>query len=309
MKTITVVTPCYNEEDNIEIVYLEVQKVFADIESVRYEHLFIDNCSTDSTASILRKIAKRDPNVKVILNSRNFGPIRSPYYGLMQSQGDAAILLVADLQDPPELIKEFISYWLAGYRIVIGQKPRAEESALMFSIRKLYYKIIARIADIELIQNFTGFGLYDRKVLNELSRMDDAYPYFRGLICETGFAIKRISYVQPKRKYGVSKFNFHALYDVAMSGITSHSKVPLRLATMFGFVISTISLTISLLYLLLKILYWDSFPFGTAPILIGMFFFTSVQLFFIGILGEYVGAILTQVKKRPLVIEAERINF
>lgn len=309
MKLITVVTPCFNEEDNIEEVYRQVRSVFSAIEGVSYEHLFIDNCSTDRSIVLLRAIAAKDRNVKVILNSRNFGPIRSPYYGLLQATGDAAILLVADLQDPPELIKEFVAQWRSGVKIVIGVKPNAEESAVMFAIRRLYYRVVTRIADIGLIENFTGFGLYDRQVLDEMSRIDDPYPYFRGLVCEVGFDVMRITYNQPRRKRGISKYNFYSLYDVAMLGITSHSRVPLRLATMLGFAISALSLLVSFAYLVLKFFFWSQFPLGTAPILIGMFFFASVQLFFIGLLGEYVGAILTQVKKRPLVVERERINF
>ena len=309
MKLITVVTPCFNEEDNIDNVYLRVRSVFEAMPYVRYEHLFIDNCSTDATVQILRKLATVDPNVKVILNSRNFGPVRSPFYGLMQANGDAAVLLVADLQDPPELIKEFVSQWLSGKKVVIGVKPSSEESPIMFAIRRLYYKIVTRIAELDLIQNFTGFGLYDQQIIGEMRKIEDPYPYFRGIVCEIGFDVEKITYNQPRRIRGISKYNFYALYDMAMLGITSNSRVPLRLATMFGFLVATLSLIVSIIYLIMKLIFWHSFPLGTAPILIGMFFFASVQLFFIGILGEYIGTVLLLVKKRPLVVERERINF
>lgn len=309
MKHITVVTPCFNEEDNIAEVYRQTRAVFQSIQNVSYEHLFIDNCSTDRTVPLLREMAAKDYNIKVILNSRNFGHIRSPYYGLMQAAGDAAILLVADLQDPPELIKEFIEQWLNGAKIVVGVKPSSAESSAMFAIRRMYYRMVTRIADVKLIQNFTGFGLYDRKVIDVLRQIDDPYPYFRGLISEVGFDVVQIPYAQPRRVRGITKNNFYTLYDIAMLGVTSHSRVPLRLATMIGFVLSGLSLIVSIAYLVIKLIFWNQFSLGTAPLLIGLFFFASVQLFFIGLLGEYIGAILTHVMKRPLVVERERINF
>ena len=309
MKHITVLTPCYNEEDNIEEVYRQTRAIFASIDTVTYEHLFIDNRSTDRTVELLRGLAASDPKVKVILNSRNFGHIRSPYHGLMQASGDAVITLVADLQDPPEMIPMFIEKWLAGAKVVVGVKPAAEESAAMFLVRRTYYRLVSKIADVQLIQNFTGFGLYDRQVLDVLRKIDDPYPYFRGLISEIGFDITQIPYTQPRRQRGITKNNFYTLYDIAMLGITSHSRVPLRVATMAGFMLSGLSLLISVGYLAMKLLFWSEFSLGTAPLLISMFFFASVQLFFIGLLGEYVGAILTSVSRRPLVVERERINF
>ena len=216
---------------------------------------------------------------------------------------------MADLQDPPELIKEFVSQWLSGKKVVIGVKPSSEESPIMFAIRRLYYKIVTRIAELDLIQNFTGFGLYDQQIIGEMRKIEDPYPYFRGIVCEIGFDVEKITYNQPRRIRGISKYNFYALYDMAMLGITSNSRVPLRLATMFGFLVATLSLIVSIIYLIMKLIFWHSFPLGTAPILIGMFFFASVQLFFIGILGEYIGTVLLLVKKRPLVVERERINF
>jgi polyisoprenyl-phosphate glycosyltransferase len=308
MKHITVVTPCYNEEENVEAVYNETRRVFSTIPGITYDHLFIDNASTDSTVSILRNIAETDPAVSVILNARNFGHIRSPMHGLLQAKGDAVILLVADLQDPPDLMREFVEKWLAGAPVVIGVKPEAKESALFFALRRMYYRLVTRIANVQLIQNFTGFGLYDRKVIEVIREIDDPYPYFRGLVCEIGFEVTQIPYVQPRRKRGISKNNFYTLYDIAMLGITSHSKVPLRLATIAGFFLSGVSLLVSFIYLILKLLYWNRFSMGSAPMLIGLFFFSSVQLFFIGLLGEYVGAILTYAQRRPLVIERGRIN-
>ena len=302
-------TPCYNEELNVEILYAEVKKVFAELKAFRYEHIFIDNASSDNTALVLRKLAAGDHRVKVILNARNFGHVRSPYHALLQSSGDASIVLVADLQDPPHLIKEFVKKWQEGFMVVIGIKEQSEESPLMFMIRKMYYGLINRLSDTELVKNFTGFGLYDKRVIDILRDLHDPYPYFRGLISEIGFEQYRIPYRQMSRKQGITKNNFYTLYDLAMLGITSHSKIPLRLATMLGFVTSFLSLAVALVYFVYKLIFWNSFSLGIAPMVIGVFFFGSVQLFFIGIIGEYIGTIYTQVLKRPLVVEKERINF
>jgi glycosyltransferase involved in cell wall biosynthesis len=276
---------------------------------IREAYIFIDNASTDKTISILKNLALKDKNVKIIVNSRNFGHIRSPYHGLLQANGDAVILIVADLQDPPELIKEFIQRWEDGSKIVIGVKPKSEESRLMFAIRRLGYYWINRIADVKLIKNFTGFGLYDKKVIQTLHAYDDPYPYFRGMIADIGFDIAEIPYNQPKRKRGITKNNFYTLYDIGMLGITSYSKIPLRLAAMGGFILSAVSLLMSIVFFIAKLVFWSSFNVGMAPVLIGLFFFSSVQLFFIGLLGEYIGSINTRVMKRPLVVEKERINF
>jgi glycosyltransferase involved in cell wall biosynthesis len=309
MKTITVVTPCFNEEDNVEEVYRQVREVLESIDGISYHHLFIDNRSTDATVDILRRLAAVDSRVQVILNARNFGPVRSPNHAILQADGDAVIGIVADLQDPPEMLREFIRHWQEGAKIVVGVKPGADESSAMFAIRRLYYSTVARIADVKLIQNFTGFGLYDRQVIEALRRIDDPYPYTRGLIAEIGYDVVQVPYQQPRRERGITKLNFYTLYDVAMLGITSHSRMPLRIATMAGFALSALSFVVSIAYLLLKLLFWSQFPFGMAPVIIGVFFFASIQLFFIGLLGEYVGAILTHVQKRPLVFERERINF
>ncbi len=308
-KLISVVSGCYNEEGNVRECYEQVKKVFREIGKYRYEHIFIDNASQDRTAEILREIVAQDKNVKVILIARNFGHIRFGYHAMLQARGDAVISLVSDLQDPPELIKDFIAKWEEGFLIVVAIKQESEESVIFFTIRRIYYELVSRLAEIELNKNATGFGLYDRRVIDILSEIDDPYPYFRGLVSEIGFPSVKIPYVQPVRKRGITSNNFYRLYDMAMLGITNHSKVPLRLATMLGFTISFLSLFIALAYLVLKLLFWQQFNLGLAPMVIGLFFFGSVQLFFIGILGEYIGAIHTQVLKRPLVIELERLNF
>ena len=308
-KHISIITPCYNEEGNAHAIYTAVKKVMQAKTEYDYEHIFIDNNSTDKTVSILKQIAADDKNVKIIVNLRNFGHIRSPYYGLLQSTGDATILIVADLQDPPELINDFIAQWEQGHKIVVGVKNESKESFLMFAIRKTFYNLINRLSDTKLIKNYTGFGLYDRQVIEILKTIEDPYPYFRGLICDIGFEIIKIPFVQPQRFRGITKNNFYTLYDIAMLGITNHSKVPLRLATMVGFVASLFSLLVALVYFVYKLLYWESFTLGSAPLIIGVFLFSAVQLMFIGIIGEYVGSIHTQVLKRPLVIEKERINF
>jgi glycosyltransferase involved in cell wall biosynthesis len=309
MKTISVVIPCYNEEENVEKVYAEVIKVFDGLRGYAYEIIFIDNASEDRTVPILKEIARIDENVKIIVNTRNFGHIRSPFYGLLQSSGDAVVLLCADLQDPPSLIANFVKKWEEGYKVVLGVKKTSQESIAMFALRKLYYRLIHSISEIKLTKNNTGFGLYDQEVIHVLRKLGDPYPYFRGLISDLGFRSYKIEYDQPRRVRGITKNNFYTLYDMAMLGITNHSKIPLRIATIVGFVISILSLVVALGYFIAKLVFWKNFTIGTAPLIIGLFFFSSVQLFFIGIIGEYLGAIHTQVLKRPLVIEKERINF
>lgn len=309
MKFISIVTPCYNEEDNVEELYSQVKEIFNSLQNYVYEHIFIDNASKDNTLKILKDLAAKDENVKVIANARNFGHIRSPYHALLQARGDAVIQLVADLQDPPKMIIDFINKWEEGYKVVLGVKTQSEESSLMFAIRKMYYNFINRVSDIELTKNNTGFGLYDKRVIEILRGIDDPYPYFRGLISDIGFESFKIEYLQPARKRGITKNNFYTLYDIAMLGITNHSKIPLRVAAMLGFAMSAFSFGIAIVYLLAKLIFWNYFSFGTAPLIIGLFLFSSVQLFFIGIIGEYIGSIHTQVLKRPHVIEKERINF
>ena len=309
MKLISIVTGCFNEQDNVEPLVERIRAVFLKLPQYRYEHIFIDNCSNDHTVDRIKAIAALDKRVKLIVNTRNFGHIRSPMHGVLAARGDAVILMASDLEDPPELIPEFLRRWEAGYKVVAGVKTRTQDAVIMRLVRQAYYKMISRIADIKLIQNFTGFGLYDRALIDVVRALDDPYPYFRGIISEVGFEVAEVLFEKPRRARGITKNNFYTLYDMAMLGITSHSKVPIRLATMAGFALSLLSLAISSAYLVLKLMFWDQFGFGTAPILIGLFFFSSVQLFFIGLIGEYVAAIHTQVLKRPLVVERERVNF
>jgi glycosyltransferase involved in cell wall biosynthesis len=309
MKTLSILTPCYNEETNVEDVYNRVREEIVKLPGYQYEHIFIDNYSGDRTLAILKEIAGRDRNVKVIANARNFGHIRSPMHAFLQTSGDAVIGIVADLQDPPELIPEMVRRWEEGYLMVLCLKRSSEENPFMFWIRKQYYAWVQRLSSIQTFENFTGFGLYDRKVVEAVRAFDDPYPYFRGMIAEIGLPHYELFYDQPRRKRGVTKNNFYTLYDMAMLGITNLSKVPLRFVTLLGFVSSALSLLIGLIYLLYKILFWSNFTVGIAPLVIGLFFLGSVQLLALGILGEYIGSIQTQVRKRPYVIEKERVNF
>jgi glycosyltransferase involved in cell wall biosynthesis len=309
MKLISVVTPCYNEQGNVRELYTEVKKAFAELKDYKYEHIFIDNSSTDNTVNILKEIASTDKNVKIIINLKNYGHLKSPFYGIMQAKGEAVILMVADFQDPPYLIGDFVKNWEKGYKIVAGVKTKSRENPLMFLTRKIYYSLIKSISSSEQIKNFTGFGLYDRSVIEILRQYDERYPYFRGLISELGFEICRIEFTQPKRRKGKSKNNFFTLFDLAMLGMVSYSVLPLRIATFVGSVTAAISFIIAVFYFFYKVIFWNGFQVGMAPLVIGIFFFASVQLFFIGIIGEYIGVIYTQTKKRPLVIEKERVNF
>lgn len=310
-KLISIVTPAYNEEANIELVLRQVREQFeSNLSEYDYEHIVIDNHSTDRTVALVKERCATDKRVKLIVNSRNFGHIRSPAYAMKLARGDAVILLVADLQDPPSLIPEFIRIWEAGeHKMVLGVKRTSEESRLFFLVRKAYYSLVTRLAEVELIKNFTGFGLYDRQVIDVIRGIDDPYPYWRGLICEIGFPKYLYEYDQPVRKRGITKNNFYTLYDIAMLGLTTHSKIPLRICTIFGFLTALMSFSIAMIYVIVKILNWDEMRLGIAPLVIGMFFFGSVQLFVIGFLGEYVGNIFTQTLRRPLVVELEKINF
>jgi glycosyltransferase involved in cell wall biosynthesis len=309
VKKISIVSGCFNEAGNVEELVARVTKVMSALPQYDYEQIIIDNASTDGTQEILRKLASGNPRLKVILNARNFGHIRSPYHALMQSTGDAVIALASDLQEPPELIPDFVRKWEEGAKAVVAIKDSSDESPLFFAVRRLYYIVVEGLAEVKTVKNFTGFGLYDRAIIDYCRTVADPYPYFRGQISEIGLPIAKLSYHQPARKRGITKNNFFTLYDLAMLGITNHSKVPLRLAAMLGFATALLSLLVAIGYLVYKLLFWQNFAVGTAPMVIGLFFFASVQLFFIGILGEYIGAIHTQVLKRPLVVEKERINF
>ena len=311
-KKISIISSAFNEEGNVEVLYQKVKEQMQKLAGkYDYEQIVLDNASTDGTAQKLREIAAKDKNFKVILNARNFGHIRSPYYGMLQCSGDAIIYMASDLQDPPELIPEFIKKWEEGNKVVFAQKEKTEESFTFSVVRKFYYWLLNKANDsgADILQNCTGFGLHDKEVVDEFRKIGDPYPYLRGLVCELGYKKTTIPFVQPKRKRGLTKNNFYTLYDNAMIGFTNHSKVPLRLAAFCGFILSALSLLLAFIYLILKLLYWEHFPMGTAPILIAVFFFSSMQLFFIGIIGEYLGAVLTQVLHRPVVIEKERINF
>ena len=309
MKTISISTHCYNEESNVEAMYLRVREIMNGFPQYRYEHIFIDNASTDGTVAILKRIAEKDKNVKIIVNARNFGHIRSPMHAFVQTRGDAVIGMASDFQDPPDLIPEMIHAWEEGYPMVLCIKESSGENGLMFWLRKQYYKLVERLSSVETIQNFTGFGLYDRRVVDLVKSFDDTYPYFRGIIAEIGLPSKRLYFHQPARKSGITKNNWYTLYDIAMLGIINFSKVPLRLTVFAGFIGAVVSFLTAVVYLFYKLLFWRSFSVGIAPVVIGIFFLNSIVLVFMGILGEYVGAIHTQVQKRPYAIERERINF
>ena len=310
MPFVSLVSGCFNEEENVRELYDRVCRVFAtELPGYDFEYILIDNASTDRTVEVLKEMAKTDKRLKIIVNNRNFGHIRSGYHALLQAKGEAIIGLASDLQDPPEMIPQFVRKWEEGYKIVLAQKTNSEESPLFFFIRKMYYDIVNRLSELDLAKNVTGFGLYDRRVMEDIRRIGDPYPYFRGLICDLGYEQMLIPFTQPVRKRGFSKNNFYTLWDLAMLGITNHSKVPLRLATFAGFGVSALSFLVAFGYLIYKLLFWDSFQVGTAPLVIGMFFIGAIQLVFVGVLGEYIGSIHTQVLKRPLVIEKERVNF
>jgi len=309
-RKISIASPAYNEEGNIREFYDRVTAVIDRIPEYDFEIVISDNCSTDKTPEILRELAANDKRLKVILNARNFGHIRSPFNGMLQCTGDAVIVLVSDLQEPPELIPELIRNWEDGYKVVTCVKESSAESPVMYFLRRVFYWAIQRFSDsAEMIQNFNGFGMYDRQFMDALRRYRDPYPYFRGLVSEIGFERAVVKFEQPLRKRGLSKNNLFTLYDAAMSGFVNHSKLPLRLAAFVGFSVAMLSLLMAGIYLAYKLLYWDTFSLGIAPAVVGLFFFSAVQLIFIGVIGEYIGAIFTQVKQWPLVIEKERINF
>ncbi|HEY2470551.1 MAG TPA: glycosyltransferase family 2 protein [Terracidiphilus sp.] len=310
MKFLSVVTGCYNEEENVRELYERITRVFAEeLPEYSFELILIDNCSQDKTVEVLRGICSEDTRVKVIVNNRNFGHIRSGYHAIFQARGDAIIAMASDLQDPPEMIPQFVRKWEAGYKIALAQKTTSEESALFFLVRKAYYHLVNRLSDVPLVKNVTGFGIYDRCVIEQIRQINDPYPYFRGLICDLGYEQALIPFNQPARKRGFTKNNLYTLYDMAMLGFVNHSKVPLRLAILSSFCVGAISFLFGFAYLVYKLLFWTTFQAGTAPVVVGLFFLGAVQLFFIGMIGEYVGAIHTQILCRPLVVEKERINF
>lgn len=309
MKTISIVTHAYQEEDNIEAIYLRIREIMQAYPQYAYEHIFIDNHSIDATAAILTRIAERDPHVKVIVNARNFGHIRSPIHALMQATGDLMIGIASDFQEPPDLIPEMIAAWEEGYKMVLCVKRSSGENGLFYWLRKQYYKTVESLSSVETIQNYTGFGAYTREVIEIFRSFNDPYPYFRGIIAEIALPNKRIYFDQPARKRGISKNNFYTLYDIAMLGIISTSKVPLRLAVFAGFLGAAFSFLVAFGYLVAKLIFWKTFTVGIAPMIIGMFFIQSLMLVFLGILGEYVGAIYTKVQQRPYAVEQVRLNF
>lgn len=309
MKTISIVTPGYNESENIRELYSRIREVMQQFPHLKLEHIFIDNDSSDDSVAKLRALAAGDPSLKVIVNARNFGHIRSPYHGILQASGDAVVLMASDLQDPPELVAEFIREWEKGTAICIAVKQTSDENPIMFRIRKAYYRLLTSVSESPQIENFTGFGLYDRRVIDQMRKFKDPYPFFRGIIAEIGFKRREFPFRQPNRSRGFTKNNFLTLYDIGMLGIINYSKLPLRIATFLGFTIAGLSFLVGFTYLIYKLLYWDNFDVGVAPVVLGIFFLGAVQLVFLGIVGEYIGAIYTQVKDRPLVIEAERIGF
>jgi glycosyltransferase involved in cell wall biosynthesis len=310
MPFISIVSGCFNEQDNVRELWERVTRVMADsLPNYVYEMILIDNCSEDGTVEVLRDICRQDKRVKVIVNNRNFGHIRSGYHATQQASGEAVIVLASDLEDPPEMIPQFVRKWEEGFKVVLAQKSSTQDFFFMAMARRLYYGMMAKLSEIPLASNVTGFGLYDRQVIQDIKRIGDPYPYFRGLICELGYQRALIPFDKPRRKRGITKNNFYTLYDIAMLGLINHSKVPLRLAVFTACAVGALSVLIAFGYLIYKLLYWDRFQAGTAPLVLGMFFLGAVQLFFIGIIGEYVGSIHTQVLHRPPVIERERINF
>ncbi|EFE92734.1 glycosyltransferase, group 2 family protein [Oribacterium sp. oral taxon 078 str. F0262] len=310
MKKISIVIPCYNEEENVLPLAKALRDCFsAELSDYCYELLFIDNDSHDRTRDRIRELCREDPKIKAIFNAKNFGQFNSPYYAMLQSDGDATILMAADFQDPVEMIPRFVHAWEEGSRIVIGVKIRSRESRLMYWLRGIYYRAIKRMSSVDQISQFTGFGLYDQSFIRVMRSLDDPTPFLRGIVAELGYRRTEIPYTQPKRRAGTTHNNFYTLYDAAMLSFTSYTKVGLRIAVFFGGVCSALSMLIGMLYLVMKLIWWDRFPAGMAPMLIGMLFLGSVQIFFIGLLGEYILSINQRVMKRPLVVEEERINF
>ena len=308
MTKISIVTPTYNEEQNIKILCEDIKKEFEKID-LEYEHIIIDNASTDNTIKILEEICSKDKKVKVIVNSKNYGHIRSPFYGLLQTNSDATILMASDFQDPIDLIPKYIEEWKKGKKIVLGQKTSSEENRVKYSLRNIFYSFLNKISDFELPNNTTGAGIFDKSVIEKLKKINDPYPYFRGLIAELGEEITTIEFKQPLRKSGTTKNDIFTLYDIGMLGIVKHSRKPLRFMTLIGFIASMLSLLVGLIYLVYKLIFWDSFSLGIAPIVIGIFVVSSIQITLLGLVGEYIGIILLHQRNMPLVIENKRINF
>ena len=310
MKKISIVIPCYNEEKNVVPISEAIeQELNLKLSKYDYEIIFIDNCSTDNTQELLRGICGKNKKIKAIFNAKNFGQFNSPYYGLLQSTGDCTILVCADFQDPIEMIPKFVEEWEKGYKIVIGQKTSSQENKVMYFLRSLYYKAIKKFSDVEQIEHFTGFGLYDKDFIKDLRNLKDPTPFLRGIVAELGFKRKDIPYEQKKRAAGRTHNNWASLYDAAMLSFTSYTKVGLRIATFLGFGTAFVSIIIAIIYLILKLLYWNRFNAGLAPMLLGMLIIGSIILIFLGLMGEYILSMNARIMNRPLVIEEERINF
>lgn len=305
---ISIVTPTFNEVQNIENLYHDIKKEIQFL-NCEYEHIIIDNCSNDGTIEKIKNLAENDKNLKIIINSRNFGHIRSPFHGLLQSEGDATILMASDYQDPPSLIQEYIKKWKDGNQIVLGEKIASDENKIIYSFRNFFYKFLNFLSDDNLTQNTTGSGIFDKSIIKMLRKIEDPYPYFRGLISELDGKIATVKFKQPVRRHGKTKNNIFTLYDIGMLGIVKHSRKPLRFMTIIGFSISVLCFITGLFYLFYKLLFWNTFSIGLAPIIIGIFFVSSIQIMLLGLLGEYIGIILLHQRNMPLVIEKERINF
>lgn len=310
MKLISILVPTYNEESNVKPLSEDIIKEFSQkLPQYDYEILFIDNCSEDRTQETLTELCEKNKKIKAIFNSRNFGQLNSPFYGMMQTKGDCTISMCADFQDPVEMLPMFVHEWENGYKIVCGIKTTSKENSIVRFLRTCYYKIIKRLSNVEMIEHFTGFGLYDKSFIETLSKLNEPTPFLRGIVAELGPKRKDIPYEQQKRREGKTSNNWYSLFDIAMLSFTSYTKVGLRIATISGFIFAMIGFLVAIIYLIMKILFWQTFVAGMAPILIGVFLFGSVQLFFIGLLGEYILGINSRMMNRPLVIEEKRINF
>ena len=311
-KKISIVIPCYNEQDNVGPISEAVRAQFDNVPLLQkydWEILFMDNDSKDATRDRIRELCAKDKHIKAIFNAKNFGQFNSPYYGMLQTDGDATMLMAADFQDPPELIEQYVQGWEEGYKIVIGIKEQSSDGRFIYALRCLYYKMIRKFSQVDQIEHFTGFGLYDREFIKVLRDLDDPTPFLRGIVAELGFRRKEIPYSQPKRRAGKTSNNFYTLYDAAMLSFTSYTKVGLRVATFAGAICAGISMAVAIIYLIMKLIWWDRFPAGMVPLLLGMLFLGSVQIFFIGLVGEYILSINQRVMNRPLVVEEERLNF
>ncbi len=309
-KKISVMIPCYNEEENARAIYEAVKKELVEnCSEYDYDIMFIDNKSQDRTREIIEEICAEDRKVKAIFNSKNFGQFNSPYYGLTQTDGDCVIPICADFQDPVELIHVFVAEWEKGYKIVIGKKTRSKENPIVYFLRSCYYKIIKKMSSVDMIEQFTGFGLYDKSFIDTLRNLHDPIPFIRGIVAELGPERKEIEYEQPKRRAGKTHNNFYTLYDAAMLSFTSYTKAGMRIATFMGFGIAILAFLVGLGFLIAKLVAWYSFTAGYAPIVIAIFFMGGIQLAFLGFLGEYVMSMNTRIMNRPLVVEDRRINF